>query len=145
MAFDHYFGPRPDARFSMILSPLGGPGSFAFWVREGTTIEAISVTRATPSLWRAPWASGVLAAVHEFSHSYVNPAAEPYLAGLEAPIRTMYPSLTGPFATSMKGVETVGFVNESLTRAVTIRYLDSASGRLAARRQLARELRTSPV
>jgi len=133
--FDRYFGPRPNGKYRVFVSLLGGRGSFAFWVRDGAALEAICVTGA------GRWAGRESTVVHEFAHSYVNPAAAPYLKGFEEAVSRMKPHLSGDFMRTIEGLETAGFVHESLTRAAVIRYLHDEKGFLAARMALGREIK----
>ena len=125
----------------MLVSLLGGPHCFSFWIRRHDAFETVSVLGAGQLEGLFPWSGGVSVVVHEFAHSYVNPAAEPHLNELGEAICRMKPRFQGSFGRTIRGLETEGFVHESLVRAIVIRYLDSTWGAFPARLQLARELK----
>lgn len=142
--FDTFFGPRPNAKFSAFVSPLSMLGGFGFWIREKDAFEAICLTGILQSKGdfqrKLHGYGAVTGIVHEFSHSYVNPAAEPYLQELTEAVDRMKSSLIGRFGEMARQEGTSGFVRESLVRAAVIRYHDSKSGYLTTHLHLGSEI-----
>ena len=136
-----FFGPRPRANLSVIVSMLDGPygrGVRVLYPDEHEEIIAVlGMThfdgRGIPIISDTigPWL------VHEFSHSYVNPLVDKYANELAPAGERIFSHCQEVMEQQAYGKWQI-MLYESLVRASVVRYVLSVDGRAAAK-QLARE------
>jgi hypothetical protein len=124
--FDSFFGPRPNARYEVIVGLLNGGGNYGCSVRLADGSEDITPVMG---VWRID-ANGlpefqdsvIPTLIHEFCHPYVNPAVEKFARHLENSGRRIR-------ATCAEVMREQAYTNwqtilsESLVRASVVRYL----------------------
>jgi hypothetical protein len=124
--FDSFFGPRPNARYEVIVGLLNGGGNYGCSVRLADGSEDI-----TPviGVWRIDsnglpeFSNSVIPTlIHEFCHPYVNPTVEKFARPLENSGRRIH-------ATCAETMRSQAYTNwqtvlcESLVRASVVRYM----------------------
>ncbi|MGQ0553580.1 MAG: DUF4932 domain-containing protein [Planctomycetota bacterium] len=138
---NEYFGDRGDASFRLSVGLLCGPNAFGTGVRfadgQPEEIHPVIGVWQRDSAGRPVFDATVLPiVVHELCHSYANPLVTKHLPALQAAGEVLLP----PVAASMRrqAYPTWQIVlNESLVRAVVVRYLATHHGAAAAQEQAA--------
>ena len=138
--FDRFFGPKPGARFRVVVGLLNGPGNYGVRVVLADGSEEIS-----PVIGADRWDGeglplfgqgfGELLA-HEFCHSYTNPVVERHLDAL----RGAGGKLLAAERKAMEGQaygSVVPVLNEVLVRACVGRYVLETDGSDALARYVA--------
>jgi hypothetical protein len=122
--FDEFFGPRPQASFTLVLGMLNGPGNYGVRFRAAEGREELYCILG---VWKTDKQglptfdkSMMETVIHEFCHSYVNPLASKHKTEI-----IKYAKLFDPISESMKSQaystwETC--VNEHIVRSCTARY-----------------------
>jgi len=140
--FDTFFGPRPQASFTVALAPLNGPGNYGphCQLADGKEeLYCILGVWSTDDDGLPVFSSIVLEVViHEFCHSYVNPIVDRHMDELKGAGEKLFPKVAAAMRRQAYGNWRT-MMYESLVRACTIRYLahyqGPASGILATLEQ----------
>lgn len=135
---DKFFGSRPQAEYSVIVSLLDGPNGRGvsvlhpggreeiFAVMGVTQFDAKGVPMIADSI--APWL------VHEFAHSYVNPLVDRHEQALQPAGERIYKHCATIMANQAYTTWKI-MVYESLVRAAVVRHLLTIDGQPAAEQQ----------
>ncbi len=132
--FGRFFGPRPRARFHVVVGMLNGPHSYAARLRlpDGRQ-ELYAILGAGEFDERGiPVFSDVSRLLfHEFCHTYTNGFVNTYASLLESAGRELFKYREDVMRRQAYGSwQTVMY--ESLVRACTVRYVRAAEGKTAA-------------
>jgi hypothetical protein len=143
--FDGYFGPRPQANFTVALGLLsGGGGSYGPHLRAADGHEEFYCVLG---VWQTDkeglpeFTRNMLGTVvHEFCHSYANPLIERHLAELQASGDALFEHVAGRMRSQAYGNGQT-MLKESLVRVCVVRYVRQYEGEEAARRAIQAEKR----
>lgn len=137
--FDSFFGPRPNARYEVLVGLLNGGSNYGCSVRLADGSEDI-----TPviGVWRIDSDglpvfrdSVIPTLIHEFCHPYVNPTVEKFARHLENPGRRIHATCAEVMRQQAYGHwQTV--ICESLVRASVVRYVRANDSRRKARAEI---------
>jgi hypothetical protein len=140
--FDRFFGERPRAKFSVIVSLLNGPCNYGVRVSlpDGgeEIISIIGAEEFDADGIPAFGAGNVPTIVHEFCHSYVNPLVDQHAPQLQPAAERIFAHCATTMREQAYGTWQT-MMRESLVRACVVRYLYSTEGADAARRQEQKE------
>jgi hypothetical protein len=133
-----YFGRAPNGDFVMVPLLTAGAGNYGpRYLADGREeVYAVIGTRADSTGQPAFDARFVPTMVHEFSHSFVNPAVEPQQERFRAAGEAIYPAVAREMRSQAYGSWQT-MINESLVRASVARYVLAKSGEAAARLEVA--------
>jgi hypothetical protein len=136
-AIQKFFGRAPAGPFIMVPLVANAGGNFGVRYRDGAREEVFAVigTSADNGGWPAFDTRFVPTMVHEFSHSFVNPAVEPMTARFRAAGEALYRQVEEQMRAQAYGDWTI-MVNESIVRASVARYMLAHGGEEAARQQV---------
>lgn len=140
--FDSFFGPRPDARYEVIVGLLTNGGNYGCSVRLADGSEEI-----TPviGVWRADRGGVpqfrrdvVPILVHEFCHSYSNRLVDRHARQMEPAARRIFATCEQVMSQQAYGHwETLLY--ESMVRACVVRYVRASEGQASARAEIRRQ------
>lgn len=137
--FDAYFGPRPQAGFTVVPGLLNGGGSYGPHFRAADGREELYCVLAvwqTDKQGLPEFRRDMLGTVvHEFCHSYANPLIDRHLAELDASGAALFEQVAGRMRSQAYGNGQT-LLCESLVRACTVRYLRQYEGEEAAQREI---------
>jgi hypothetical protein len=139
-AIQSFFGRSPAGAFVMVPLIANGGASFGSRYLEASYEEvyAIIATSADGTGWPAFDANFVPLMIHEFSHSFVNPAVEAAAARFHTAADSIYVRVA-PQMQAMAYGNSLTMVNESIVRVSVARYLLAHVGEAAARREVAEQ------
>jgi hypothetical protein len=142
--FDAYFGPRPQAGFTVVLGLLNGGGSYGPHFRAADGHEELYCVLGvwqTDKLGLPEFTRNILGTVvHEFCHSYANPIIERHQAELRASGDALFEHVAERMRSqAYSNGQTL--LKESLVRACVVRYVRQYEGEEAARRAIQAEKR----
>ncbi len=134
-----YFGSRPEADFFVELALFNGGNCYGpHFSSPGKEDELHSIL----GVWNVdikgqPFftADIVETIVHEFGHSFINPLVNEWESSLEKSGQTLYPLVSEKMG-RMAYETWKTMMNESLVRAVSIRYVNAKSGSAKAKAQV---------
>lgn len=122
--FDEFFGPRPQASFTLVLGMLNGPANYGAHFRAADGQEELYCILG---VWMTDKEglpifdnSMMETVIHEFCHSYINPLTSKYKTEINK-----YAKLFDPISGSMRSQAYGAWetcVNEHIVRACTVRY-----------------------
>ncbi len=139
--YDRFFGPRPGARFQLVLGLLNGPNNYGPSVKlaQGEELFAILGCWQTDAAGMPAFDAKVVPTlIHEFCHSYCNPVVDAHL-------RELLPAAEQIYVHVAAAMREQAYANartllcESLVRACCVRYAASVQGEQAAREAVAYE------
>jgi len=133
-----FFGREPNGAFIMVPLLTNGSGNFGPRYLEGDREEVYAVigTSADSTGHPAFDARFVPTMVHEFSHSFVNPAVGQLEERFRAAGEAIYPAVAEEMRAQAYG-NWVTMINESLVRVSVARYVLARHGEVAARAEVA--------
>lgn len=138
--FAAYFGERKDSKKRLAIGLFNGPVSYGFSARPGGGAEELFAILGT---WQfdnegLPTYQGDVTAnvVHEFCHSFVDPAVMKHQPEFKAAYDVLQPDLIKAVP-KMKQFYWVTMFQESLVRAIVVRYLQTHLGTASASAELA--------
>jgi len=133
-----FFGRQPAGEFIMAPLLTAGAGNYGPRYLDGEREEVYAIigTRADSTGHPAFDARFVPTMVHEFSHSFVNPAVVRAQERFRAAGQAIYPAVAQEMRSqAYSNWQTM--INESLVRAAVARYVLAKSGEVAARAEVA--------
>lgn len=138
--FAQFFGARPTARFELALGMLNGGACYGPRVVRGDGQEdlycVLGVWKTDPDGLPFFETSMLSTVVHEFCHSYCNRLVDAHYDELQAAADKLYPHVADQMKAQAYGNART-MMYESLVRACVVRYLQTAEGRSASRKQAA--------
>jgi hypothetical protein len=143
--YDRFFGPRPGARFQLVLGLLNGPGNYGPSARtkDGEELYAILGCSRTDAQGRPDYdKSNVPTLIHEFCHSYCNPVVDAHAKDLLPAGEKIFPFVEAAMR-EQAYANARTLLCESLVRACCVRYADAVEGQAAAKQAVAYEHRRS--
>ncbi len=137
--FEAYFGGRPGAKFGVIVSLLNGPANYGSGVVFLDGTEEITPIIGTTEFDKegipvlSDWITATI--VHEFCHSYTNPSVDTHAKELLPIGRRMLKHCAKKMA-SQGYSSAEALMNESLVRAVVVRFMQNTEGDKSAAKQI---------
>lgn len=132
-AIRHFFGREPNGAFVMVPLVANAAGNFGTRYLEGDREEVYAIIGTSPDRAGIPAfdAGFIPTMVHEFSHSFVNPAVQPVSESFRAAGEAIYPLVEEQMRAQAYS-NWLTMVNESLVRASVARYVRAHAGDSAA-------------
>ncbi len=144
--FNEFFGNRPGAAFLATFGMLNGGCCYGPRVRLPDKTEALVCVLGvwkTDGNGKPDFDDSVLdTVVHEFCHSYVNPAVDGNWSLLEKPLSLIFPYVAEAMKKQAYG-SPLTVMRESAVRACVVRYVLRCSGTDAAEKQIRSEISRS--
>lgn len=145
--YGRFFGPRPSARFQVVLGLVNGPSNYGPSVRrpDGEELYAIVGCWQVDADGRPRYDERVVPTlIHEFCHSYCNPVIDGRLDEFAAAGQRLFALFEAPMRQQAYGNGRT-LLCESLVRACVVRYVATAQGEAAAKQELEEQVRRSFV
>jgi hypothetical protein len=135
-----FFGRGPTGTFIMVPLVANAAGNFGPRYIEGDREEVYAIIGTSPDSagWPAFDARFIPTMVHEFSHSFVNPAVGAVSDRFRAAGEAIFPRVATEMRRQAYGTWLI-MINESLVRASVARYILATAGEEAARREVAQQ------
>ena len=137
-ALTKFFGREPNGAFIMVPLLTNGVGNFGVRYLEGDREEVYAIigTSADSSGWPAFDARFVPTMVHEFSHSFVNPAVGAVSERFRPAGEAIFPKVEIEMRSQAYG-HWLTMIDESLVRVAVARYVLAQQDEATARREVA--------
>jgi hypothetical protein len=126
--FDAFFGPRPNARYEVIVGLLNGGSNYGCSVRLADGSEDLTPVMG---VWRIDahdlpefQDSVIPVLIHEFCHPYVNPTVAKFARDLENPGRRIHATCVQTMRDQAYG-HWLTVLTESVVRASVVRYMNA--------------------
>lgn len=146
--FGSFFGQSAHPLFFVVPGMLNGGQNYGprFTGKDsGSEVWSINGVSGVDSLGRPSFDANLAPLiVHEFAHSFVNPAVAVYADALNASAQMVYDSVAAQMQ-SQAYSSPLTMVDESIVRAIVVRYRDETEDSAAAAEQLASERRNGFV
>ena len=140
--FNHFFGERPKAKFTLILGMLNGGSCYGPRCRDQAGTEELFCVLgvwSTDEQGVPVFGKEVLSTVvHEFCHSYANPIIDRHASELQEAGEQLYEPVADRMRSQAYG-NAGTMLRESLVRASVVRYLKRYDGEQSAGRQISEE------
>jgi hypothetical protein len=139
--YDRFFGPRPGARFQLVLGLLNGPGNYGPSVatKDGEELYAILGCWMTDAEGRPDYDKSIVPTlIHEFCHSYCNPVVDRHVKELLPAGQRIFKLVEMPMR-EQAYANARTLLCESLVRACCVRYAAAVEGAEAAKNAVAYE------
>jgi hypothetical protein len=137
--FNHFFGERPKANFTLILGMLNGGSCYGPRSRDkiGTDeLFCVLGVWATDDQGLPVFGKDILSTVvHEFCHSYANPIIDRHASELRDSGEQLYEPVAGRMRSQAYG-NALTMLRESLVRASVVRYVSRYEGEKTAEREI---------